>query len=94
MLREALARVAASAPRAVVHLRGSLRRNRDATAERRMHADAALAHGRRVTREHARAQTPLEAIELLVRQLQREISEQRRQETSARRRSGSRRQAK
>jgi ribosome-associated translation inhibitor RaiA len=89
-LRQALARVAATAPRPVVFVRGSLRRDADPAVEQPVHADAAVAYRRSIARAHATARTPIGAIDLLVRHLHREITEQRRREASARRRHGAR----
>jgi ribosome-associated translation inhibitor RaiA len=81
--------LAATAPRPVVYVRGSLRRDPDPAVQEPVHADAAIAYKHRVARAHATARTPIEAIDLLVRHLHREVMEQRRREASTRRRSAS-----
>jgi hypothetical protein len=83
MLRDGLARLAASSPRPIAYARGTIRRD---GAGSQAHADGVVAVGRRVTRASASGRTPIDAIEVMIRKLHQELHELGRRETSTRRR--------
>lgn len=84
-LRDALAQLAARAPRRPLFVRGTLRRDANRSVERPARASAVIDLGGRVARAHAEARTPVEAIDLLIRQLHRQLREQARRATAERR---------
>ena len=85
-LRAALARIVARSPRPIVFVRGSLRRDPDGAVGSPAHAGAVVGTGGHVFRAEASGRTAMDAIDLMIRQLHRELREQRRRETAARRR--------
>lgn len=87
-LRTALDRIAASAPRSVLFVRGTLTREENPSLARPAVAEATLNLSGRVTRATARGSDLGEAIDLLVERLNRAMRELRRTEEAERREPG------
>jgi hypothetical protein len=84
-LEQALARIAASSPRPILHARGSLERGHDRAVERPVQAKAVLDLGPHAVRAGADGTTPAEALDLLEERLRRGLHEWSERENAVRR---------